>query len=71
MRMNLDFWKGLLVGLFIGAAITLVVTGFYAWAAIGAVPLIGKAIQYKIKRKVGLEKPKRKSFLKYGRHSNR
>ena len=72
--MNLDFWKGLLVGLFIGAAITLVVTGFYAWAAIGAVPLIGKAIQYKIKRKVGLEKPKRTtsfSLRKRGIHSNR
>ena len=69
--MNLDFWKGLLVGLFIGAAITPLITGYYAWIAIGAVPLIGKAIQYKIKRKVGLEKPKRKSFLKYGKHSNR
>ena len=69
--MNLDFWKGLLIGLFIGAATALIVTGFYAWAAIGAVPLIGKAIQYKIKRKVGLEKPKRESFLKYGKHSNR
>ena len=69
--MNLDFWKGLLIGLFIGAAITLVVTGFYAWAAIGAIPLVGGAIKYQIKKRVGLVEPKRKTFLKYGKHSNR
>ena len=69
--MNLDFWKGLLIGLFIGAAIALIVTGFYAWAAIGAIPLVGGAIKYQIKKRVGLVKPKRKTFLKYGKHSNR
>lgn len=38
-------------GFAIGVAITLLVTGYYAWMAIGAVPLIGGAIQYKIKQK--------------------
>ena len=56
--MNKDFWKGLLVGLFIGAAIVLIATGFYMWAVIGGIPLVGKAIQYRIKIKTGVEKPK-------------
>ena len=64
-------WTYFLWGLFIGAAIALIVTGFYAWAAIGAIPLVGGAIKYQIKKRVGLVKPKRKTFLKYGKHSNR
>jgi len=64
-------WTYFLWGLFIGAAVTLIVTGYYAWAAIGAIPIVGGIIKYKIKRKVGLAKPKRKSFLKYGKHSIR
>lgn len=54
--MNKFLW-----GFAIGVAITLIVTGYYAWAAIGAIPLVGGAIKYKIKKKVGLVKPKRKT----------
>ena len=56
--MNWDFWKGLLIGLFIGAAIALIITGFYLWALIGGIPLVGGIIKYKIKKKVGLVKGK-------------
>ena len=65
-RMNWDFWKGLLIGLFIGAAITLVATGFYLWAVVGAIPVLGGIaqgiIKKRVKKAVGLAKPPRKSF---------
>ena len=62
--MNKDFWKGHLVGLFIGAAIALISTGFYMWAVIGGIPLVGGAIKYGIKKKLGVA-PKRHKKLKY------
>jgi hypothetical protein len=64
VRMNWDFWKGLLVGLFIGAAITLIITGMYAWALIGGIPLVGGAIKYGIKKKLNIA-PKKHKKLKY------
>ncbi len=55
------YWGGFLWGFAIGVAITLLVTGYYAWVAIGAVPLLGRMIQGKIKRKakkaIGIENP--------------
>ncbi len=51
-------WWTFFWGFAIGVALTLLVTGYYAWMAIGAVPLIGGLIKYKIKQKAGLEKKK-------------
>ncbi len=69
--MNRDFWKGLLVGLFIGAAIALISTGFYMWAVIGGIPLVGGAIKGIIKKKakkaIGIKPPPPNKGFQYRR----
>ena len=44
--------------------VTLLITGYSAYIILGAVPLIGGAVQNKVRKKIGLKKKKVKSVAR-------
>ena len=51
-------WVYFAAGVLVGAILTAAGGSYWLYLAAGSIPLIGKTIQYKVRIKAGLEKPK-------------